>query len=872
MLSRLRTLFKLNNWKRIFILVFGFISVILFATLSFSLYSKKSSPTTEYKNGIQVTIKPSNEDGTSINDPFTTGQVVGNITARLEEQFPDNNFTIDRETNGVLNLKVTDIDSTNKGNFLDYLTKKEKLVITDLNQKIGQNPFYDKDVSQLFTGTSGQPANNSYTLSFQKQGSDYSSSEIFRLAKQNKIKKIIIWKNFDKLKEIVENDPEFDQGNYNNEYYRYLFKKGNAPETDSSASNPDDPNAPTPEKFYFFKEKLVDKDGKEYKPTDFLVTINSVDDYNKSATLTVNKDFRSANLKVEEKDLKKELADIQFWLTNFSLNNYLVSDINANQGPFAYWMFITAITSFFLVLSIFTVINYGYLGIIAILLLSVITFISLIMLTVFIGDYDSWTTLAVLFSTLIAFDSIVNFCEKIKKEVKKGNSIPKSIKNTIKVTSKGDYMKSFVFTLGIVAAFSFTTRFDPFFALILVSTIIFIPFIMILLLRLLAKVFIGIESIENNGKTVGFWSNKFNIKKDTDEETKEILLEQIKQDQISQDEITNSKSFQLFNRLTGKGLIVSIATFATLLIGGIIVFLVLFFTTESGGFRLAPVVQEQTILRIGNNEKLTNQQVDEVKKELVNNFDIKEDQIKVQNSTLLEVYLANDFENSKINAISSTLISKYNLRVIDSKFTNSLTYMVIKFSLAAIVLALVVMCIFVLFWMKWTKALTLLIASIISVVTFTSLVMVSTVALSPIISTLGMISLIIFSLTNLNSLNKYHEKLKTKRIEEMNLKSIKLLINLVTFKNLKSTLIVNGFIGGTLILFTALWGALPFTVTIFLIIFTILNLLFMLFLLPFILCCLESWKAHILRKRIINSYWDTEKVHEQVFSGINNLK
>ena len=128
-----------------------------------------------------------------------------------------------------------------------------------------------------------------------------------------------------------------------------------------------------------------------------------------------------------------------------------------------------------------------------------------------------------------------------------------------------------------------------------------------------------------------------------------------------------------------------------------IVFLVLFFTTESGGFRLAPVVQEQTILRIGNNEKLTNQQIDEVKKELVNNSDVKEDQIKVQNATLLEVYLANDFENSKINAISSTLISKYNLRVIDSKFTNSLTYMVIKFSLAAIVLALVVMCIFVLF-------------------------------------------------------------------------------------------------------------------------------------------------------------------------------
>lgn len=878
MFSRLKSLFKLNNWKRIFILVFSFISIILFVGLSFGLYSKKSSPTTEYKNGIQVTVKPTNQDGTSINDAFYNNQIITNTSARLKEKFPDNNIQVERETNGVFNIKVTDIKNVDeKKSFLDYLVKKQNLTITDLNQKASAKPFYDKDPSQLFTGASGQPSETGYSLSFQKSaGDNYSSSEIYRLAKLNKFKKIVLWKNFDKLKEIVANDLEqgidnINDGKYNNEYYRYLFINGKAPETDNSSTNPDDANN-SGEKFYFFKEKLVDKEGKEYKPTDFLLTVNDIEDYNNKPTITINKDFRSANLKAKLEDVKKEFNDIQFWLTNYSLDNYLATNIDANQGPFAYWIFITAITSFFMILSIFTVINYGYLGIIALLLLAIISFMSLVMLTVFIGDYDSWTTLAILFSTLIAFDSIVAFCEKIKREVKKGHSIPKSIKNTIKLTNKGDYMKSFVFTIGLVTAFAFTTRFDPGFSLITVSTIIFIPFIMILLLRVLAKVFIGIKKIENNGKTVGFWSNKFKIKKEADDQTKELLIDQIEQEKLSQDEIANSKSFQLFTRISNKGWIASIATFATLLIGGIIVFLVLFFTTNNGGFRLSPVVQEQTILRIGDNTELNTEKVEKIKEELTTNFGIQANQIKVKNSTLVEVYLEKEVENAKINAIASTLISKYDVRVIDSKFTNSATYMIVKFSLAAIVLALVIMCLFVLFWMKWTKALTFFISAIMIVVTFTSLVMVSLISLTPFIGVLGVICLIIFSLTNLNALTKYHEKLKTKRIEDLNSKSIRLLINLVTFKNLKSTLIVNGFIIGSLVLFTALWGALPFTITIFLIVFTLLNLVFSLFLLPFLLWAFESLKAHTLRKRILNNYWDTEKVHEQIFPGINNLK
>lgn len=60
--------------------------------------------------------------------------------------------------------------------------------------------------------------------------------------------------------------------------------------------------------------------------------------------------------------------------------------------------------------------------------------------------------------------------------------------------------------------------------------------------------------------------------------------------------------------------------------------------------------------------------------------------------------------------------------------------------------------------------------------------------------------------------------------------------------------------------------------TLFLICFSLTNFVFSFFLLPLVLGGLETLRARTMRKHILNRYWETEKVHEQVFSGINHLK
>ena len=884
MLTKLKAWFKLNNWKRITILALSFVAIILFVGLSFGLYSKKSTVTTEYKNGIQVSVKPTNEDATAVDDPLYNNQIFTNTSARLEEHFPDKNFTFAREANGVFTIKVTNVNTAaERTELLDYLVQKSQLVITSLDHKYGSDPFYDKDkdTAKLFVGTSNQPTDNSYSLSFQKgAGDNYSSNEVYTAGKQHKVDKVILWKNFDKLQEIVENDlatgvDNISDGKYQGEYYRYLFWNGLAPETDKDSAPPsDDPNAPTPEKFYFFKKVLKDREGKEYKPTDFLLTINPLDDYKNTATLNVSKEFQAANFKGDATALKKEFLDIQYWLNDYSLDNYLVSFINAARGPFAYWIFTTTVVSFFAILSIFAVLNYGYLGIIALLLLAVIVFLALAFLTAFIGDYDTITTAALLFSTLIAFDCITLFCEKVKREVAKGHSIPKALKTTIKVTNRGDYTKFAVLLLGLVTIFSFTTRFDPGFALLTVATLIFIPLVMLLGLRLLAKVFIGLRAVENNGRTVGFWKNDVEIKREEgEEETGQHLLEQIAFEQADQAKITTSKWFHHFQRVSAKGGLISLATFATLLVAAIAVFLGLFLSTPTGGFRLAPSIQEQIVLRIGGNDHdLDPSQVSAIKQVLINEGGISPEQIVVQNGTLLEVYLAKTFSNADLNKLTSTLISMYNVRIIQSQLINSQTFFVMKFALAAIVLALVTMCIFVLFWMKWTKALSFLVVAAVAVISFILILMLGLVELSPLVAVLATMCFLIFSLTTLNALVKFNEKLKTKRTAEMDHQTIRQLLDVVSFKNLRPTLITHGLFVGTFALFTIAWGALPWSLTLFLICFSLTNFVFSFFLLPLVLGGLETLRARTMRKHILNRYWETEKVHEQVFSGINNLK
>ena len=121
------------------------------------------------------------------------------------------------------------------------------------------------------------------------------------------------------------------------------------------------------------------------------------------------------------------------------------------------------------------------------------------------------------------------------------------------------------------------------------------------------------------------------------------------------------------------------------------------FFTSPDGFRLSPNTQEQTVLRIGDNENNDPNKIENIKKDLTTQYQVPEGAIKIHSSNLIEVNLPNDFANEKLNSIATDLISKYNVRVIESRLIDTATIITLKFALISISVALIVMTIFVLF-------------------------------------------------------------------------------------------------------------------------------------------------------------------------------
>ena len=95
-----------------------------------------------------------------------------------------------------------------------------------------------------------------------------------------------------------------------------------------------------------------------------------------------------------------------------------------------------------------------------------------------------------------------------------------------------------------------------------------------------------------------------------------------------------------------------------------------------------------------------------------------------------------------------------------------------------------------------------MVVAAVAVISFILILMLGLVELSPLVAVLATMCFLIFSLTTLNALVKFNEKLKTKRTAEMDHQTIRQLLDVVSFKNLRPTLITNGLFVGTFVLFT----------------------------------------------------------------------
>ncbi len=872
--------FKLNDWKRWTIIVFTIISIGLFSGLSFGLKAKDAKISSDYQNSISLIIKPTTDNGDEIDDSTYSKQLLYNLKNRLESQYPDSFIQTTYEDNNVWKVDITNVQNIDK--LKEFISKKNALTVLPSTYEVG-NQYFQNDINNnsMFNNISFSSSGNSMTFTFNKTVENEFYKQYNPILSKASNSNVMIWKNIDILEQIYKDDT--DQ-NKPKTLYEYLFYGGVTPEEyDSKGEN--DSTMPAR-----FKEEFVAADGKTYKAWDFLVAKNPISSFNNADTLAVSKSY-GVPVDISSNHVQNEYYDFLYWIDDYSLNNIISRNTTAYNGKNAYTFLIIAMVSFFAIVSIFVVINYGYLGIMAILIMAVVIFLSLLMITVFFGDYDSIALTSVIASAILVFDFIVVFFEKVKREFLKGSSLAKSVKNTISKTKWSMFLKSALVILFIGFYYGVVgVVFSNFSIIVLISSLA-IPIVVLPLLILLSNMMVGLKVFEHQPKLIGLWKSKYKerVEKQNSSATKELGLDEtIQIDSLDNVNIDTQniptvsawrksqwEKYSLFARYNKSGWRILWIIISYILIFGLIIFLVSFFVNGQSlrySFNLSAQSQQQTVLRIAkaNNENFTNEEKSGIKKILVDNG-LNSKEISVSDS-IIEANAKQDFSTDKINSISSEIYGLYDVVIISSNLVSSNTYQVMMFTLYGILAAIIAMCVFVLLWMNWAKALSMLIVFLLFLVSFIFMIGFGLIQINPLLSVAAIFGFMMLLLTSINVISKIHYKLKNMRIEELTTIEIRDVVNKQVFKVLKPVLMINGMTLLMTLLFTVFVGALPFTFTLFMFCSIFVSLLLSLLMLPRLVILFESRRANIKRKVILDGFWDTEKIKEQTFRGINNIK
>lgn len=882
MLPKLKKFFKLSSKKRLFILFFFFIFSGLFISLSFAFKSKDSKVSNDYSNGISLTINPTQEDGSQILEETYSKQLLQNLHKRLENAFPSSIVSSAYEVENVWNIDITNIAIDN----LEQTNEIKNIIIEKNNLTL--LPINATWSSQLFNSTYN---NNSVFNSASKSSGSYSltfsSPSFYTWAKsQNLGTKVIIWKNLEILKRIVKN--AIDNEGYSGTLYEFLFLQNRTPENQPTTDNG------TTLKTYFFKDEFIDPlTNKSYKATDFIVSKNELSDFSLSGqtkkTITISKDFGVANSNLSSNDIENEFLNVEYWISTYKLNNYVLASRVANNGSNGYFFLMISLITIFAFVSIFVVINYGYLGIFAIILLAVIIFLALLMISVFFGDYDSFSVSAILLTLFISLDFIITFLSNVKKQFKLGNTVNKAAKNTIKNHQKNWYLKAIFLTLFVGIFYVVTSSVLNQFSIIILISCLAVTLVLIPCMFAVSKLLTGLKYFENNPKSIGFIKNK------NDKEIKQNVEKEITKDSTSIEileannekkellegsiiEFANQNEEKKYNKfeksITSKKWI--FIFFGIILISAILMLIGNFINTGYtifNGWTLNNTIPNQFSMKISkiDNSLFTNEEISSIKQILFNNG-IQEKNISIFDLQTFSILMNTTLSNATINDISQQLTNLYNLVIIPSTIISSDTFLIMRFTMYGILIALIIICALVLIWMDWVKTLVLFLSFIISGLIITFVILVGGVKFNLISATAIIFSFVLLLSFMLSFLSNTHHKLKLSRIELLTKDNIKKIVYYEFFKMIKLFLILNAIIIFTFVLFVVLYGSLPWQLLLLNIIFEFINISVLLLFVPKMLISLELRKARMMRKIINDNFWDTEKIKEQSFKGVNDIK
>jgi SecD/SecF fusion protein len=196
-------------------------------------------------------------------------------------------------------------------------------------------------------------------------------------------------------------------------------------------------------------------------------------------------------------------SKINFGTSRYSLDKISSHFTNAEYGDDAFKNAVLAGIVVFSLIAIFMMVNYGLLGALSTISISLYIFLTLALFTSMRGEYSPETIAALIVGVGMSVDANIITFERLKTEVYAGNSIKKSFKSANRMSLSTIFDSNITTIIVGFVLFFFGSSSIRGFAVMLIISILFTLLIILLFTRLVANLLVKTNVFENRPYLLG---------------------------------------------------------------------------------------------------------------------------------------------------------------------------------------------------------------------------------------------------------------------------------------------------------------------------------------------------------------------------------
>ncbi|WP_406618271.1 protein translocase subunit SecDF [Mycoplasmopsis lipophila] len=867
--NALHSFFSLTNWKRWFIISITFIATILAIIFGSHFYiAKNINKSIEYGGGLQTIAKIERTKKSPDDKPITAKEeenVANAVYERLTGGTGIVGTNVIAEGNGRLRItKSGSITESEKRHFEKLISTKPSLIMTD-NQmrplfldgyfreglKLEDLPSSEwhrfspplKPNGAKLTYSGTKPAVNVDLLNEEAEREFTKATAYIAQKSSWADRQLLFWNNLDELKDIAEKKYPKEWEAAKKNFLNFVHVNNDAkPKYNSKTKKTESPILKTHSinaKRYLISQVLV---WRPLQASSFVISSPSFD-IATARQLVANMNYGSAEYKLT--------ISSSTWVNPELKNNTFEKAMLAGAIVFS-------------LITIFMIVNYGLLGLISSLSISLYMFMTLLLYTTLGGEYSPSMLAALIIGVGISVDSNIITFERLKDEIYGGDSVKKAHKSANKLSLSSILDANITTLIVSFILFYFGNAQIKGFSITLIFSVMFILIAMLLFTKLLTSLLLNMDIFNNKLWLLGVHKKYIDHTRSKTTWYKNFNY------------VKNSKWF-----LTGSSSIILI---------GIIIFTIFAILNKNiaDGFNRSFAFKGGVDISIkGDNiNPLDSDLASQIEQFFLEkykewgfgsnnvNATIKRLPLNVE-GTIFDINIRANI--GKSDTIVSTLIqelqSKFpNLLITGETISNTDAKNLVLNALYAILIAFAGIIVYTLVRFKWTYSLAIVIGLIHTAVASIAFIALSRASLSPIVIA-AILSIVAFSINDsIIVFDRIKEIIKTKWHDEiLDKQQIREITNQAIGDVIKRSFYTTLTTIGSIIVLLCFGNATNIWFNVIMIFGLLIGSYTSLFISTWLWTALETRRQKIIANHQKNHYWNFEKHDEQVFNGINDF-